>query len=340
MTAENQLPQKRPYLTPDDTPPSKRQRSDSPNTALNIPETPGTYPVEAPSNEYHVYRQTLQRSIALALEAAGFDGASQQALESFTLTTESYLDSLCGDVMSYANHARRSMAIPTDFELTIQDFHIPKKRLAPYKTNAVPLENIRGPEKETELSETEEGRSFNDLPCLSDELSGKGDKESKTYIPSFLPDFPSVHTYQYTPVDIDSVTVKQPFHDSSNPNAPPVPDWRGNPKKIREAAAVQAKQAEEALRKLVRASKVASLKDLRSTAEKNPHSRMRYELWHDAMKDLVGEKKGGGASNGDDAARGDVAGHSMIVNADKKFHRRQVPRSGRKKMVEALAGKT
>lgn len=310
----------------------KRQRTESLSNAITL-ETPGTYSVDEPANEYHVNRKTLQRSIALALEHVGFDGASEEAMESFTLMTETYLKSMCQDVMSYANHARRNMVIPTDFELAFRDFNLNEKHLRRHRRNAIPPENIKAPQKEKDELETQDGKAFKDLPCLSEELSGKADKETKSYIPSFLPDFPSTHTYKYTPTDIESVTVRQPIHQpTTNANAPPAPDWRGDPKKTREAAAVQAKQAEEALRKLVRASKMASLKDLRSTAEKNPISKNRYDLWEEAMKDMLGEK---GA-----AAREDVADHSMIVNAQKKYHRREIPRSAKKRKVDTLPGKT
>lgn len=331
MSADSQSGQKRAPSTPSDNPPTKRHRTESPVFTTSL-ETPGTFPVDEPASEYHVNRKTLQRSIALALEHVGFDSASEEAMESFTLMTETYLKSMCEDVLSYANHARRNMVVPTDFELAYRDFNIDEKKLKRHRRNAIPPETISVPEKETDDTDRKEVKSFKDLPCLSEELSGKRDKETKSYIPSFLPEFPSTHTYKYTPTDIESVTVRQPIHQAStNANAHPTPDWRGDPKKTREAAAVQAKQAEEALRKLVRASKMASLKDLRSTAEKNPMSKKRYDLWEDAMKDMLGQN---GA-----AAREDVADHSMIVNAQKKFHRREVPRSTKKRRGDALSGK-
>lgn len=331
MSEDSQSGQKRAHPTPNESLSTKRQRTESPST--NNPfETPGTFPVDEPTDEYHVTRKSLQRSIALALEHVGFDGASEEAMESFTIMTETYLKSLCDDVMLYANHARRNMVIPTDFELVYRDFNINETHLRRHRRNAIPPEKIKAPEKDTNETQTKESKAFEDLPCLSEELSGKGDKEAKSYIPSFLPDFPSMHTYKYTPTDIESVTVRQPIHQANaNAHAPPAPDWRGDPKKTREAAAVQAKQAEEALRKLVRASKMASLKDLRSTAEKNPISKKRYDLWEEAMKDMLGEN---GA-----AAREDVADHSMIVNAQKKYHRREIPRSAKKRKGDTLSGK-
>lgn len=177
-----------------------------------------------------------------------------------------------------------------------------------------------------------------DLPTLDERLSGKDDKDAKIYIPKSFPDFPSIHTYKSTPTDVESVTVRGHDADPEGTAKRGSPDWRGDPKKIREAAALQAKQAEEALRRLVRASKQASLKDMRSTAEKNPVSRERYNQWEDAMKELLQEQ--GRANGADGTARGEVADHSMVVNAQKRFHRREVPRSAKRMQVpDALRGK-
>ncbi|PSR89010.1 Bromodomain associated-domain-containing protein [Coniella lustricola] len=295
-----------------------------------------TYPVPEVANEYHVNRTGLQRSIALALEHVGFDCASQEAIESFTVMTETYLSSLCEDVMSLANHARRNMAIPTDFELSLNYFNINLTDLKKHRRNAVDQEKLGSRKNEVEFQTK---TTFNDLPILDQELSGKPDKDIKAYIPRYFPEFPSTHTYKYTPTDIESVTVRTPIYETNGEgkgNAPPAPDWRGDPKKIRDAAAVQAKQAEEALRKLVRASKMASLKDLRSTAEKNPIAKVKYDLWEDMMKDLIKERPGKDADG--NTAREDVADYSMIANSQKKYFRREIPRSQKKKMGAALGG--
>ncbi len=99
---------------------------------------------------------------------------------------------------------------------------------------------------------------------------------------------------------------------------------RGDPKKVREAAATEAKQAEEALRGLVRASKVNALKELRSVAERNPYSKERYSLWEAAMREMMtdADKGKGKASAGSPAGRGEIADHSMMVNSQKIYHRR------------------
>lgn len=245
--------------------------------------------------------------------------------------------------MSMANHARRTMAVPTDFELSLNYHNINLNDLKRHRRNAIPKEKIKGPERQEEEAANGKpklNKTFTDLPCLDKELSGKEDKDVRPYIPKYFPDFPSTHTYKYTPVDIESVTVRTPIHEAARTakaNTQPIPDWRGDPKKIREAAAVQAKQAEEALRKLVRASKMASLKDLRSTAEKNPITKNRYDLWEEAMKEMLQDQ--GLANGSDNAAREDVADHSMIVNSQKKYHRREIPRSSKKRLADTVGGK-
>lgn len=87
----SESPRKRPSLSVDDDPPMKRQRAESSNTTrpveISIADL-GTFPVAEIQDEYHVNRAGLQRSIGLALQHVGFDCASQDALESFTLMTE------------------------------------------------------------------------------------------------------------------------------------------------------------------------------------------------------------------------------------------------------------
>lgn len=368
--AESDMEASRKRASPfEDGPSPKRQRQDSttlaepkpkpnPNRPLKSLVDGETFAVPEVPNEYHVNRTGLQRSIALALEHVGFDCATEEAIESFTVMTETCqslrsppfsflwtltiirlladLSSLCEDVMSLANHARRNMAIPTDFELSLNYFNVNLTDLKRHRRNAIDQEKLKASKSDTE---SQDQNTFKDLPILDEELSGKSDKDTKAYIPKYFPDFPSTHTYKYTPTDIESVTVRTPIYEANGEgrgNAPPAPDWRGDPKKIRDAAAVQAKQAEEALRKLVRASKMASLKDLRSTAEKNPIAKAKYDLWEDMMKDLIKERRGNDRDS--DAAREDVADHSMIANSQKKYFRREIPRSQKKKIGAALGG--
>lgn len=132
-----------------------------------------------------------------------------------------------------------------------------------------------------------------------------------------------------------------------------------DPKHIREAAAVEAKQAEEALRGLMRASKVNKLKEVRAAADRSSLNKKRYILWEAAMRELIvdsrQQQRGGGSSrpggalgspvNGSQsmdaspskvaksaaaALREEIADQSMMVNAEKVYHRKEIPRKARK----------
>ncbi|KAG6359060.1 hypothetical protein INS49_012580 [Diaporthe citri] len=331
-------PKKRASPASDDTPgPAKRQRTQSSSTANSAESpVPALLPtrIDGPPNFNEQHRMELRRAITLALGHVGFDSASEEALESFTHMTETYLSSLIEDVKIIANSARRSQAIPTDFDISMKRFNINLTHMKPHRRPPILQERI----KATYTTEMFLDGETMDLPTLDERLSGKDDKDAKTYIPKSFPDFPSIHTYKSTPTDVESVTVRGHDADPEGTAKRGSPDWRGDPKKIREAAALQAKQAEEALRRLVRASKQASLKDMRSTAEKNPVSKERYNQWEDAMKELLQEQ--GRANGTDGTARGEVADHSMVVNAQKRFHRREVPRSAKRMQVpDTLRGK-
>lgn len=240
--------------------------------------------------------------------------------------------------MSMANGARRTQAIPTDFELALKSFNLSTSALRPHRKPPVPRPKLQ-PTFTTQQF-LDEGETI-DLPCLDDELSGAADKESKQYIPASFPRFPSIHTYKYTPVDVESVTTyTNAAHDKDGTAKRGVPGCRGDPKKMLEMAAKEAGQAEDALRRLVRASKTASLKDLRSVAEKNPASKERYELWEAAMKECLTENSNLSGNNigGSDAVRKEVAEHCMIVNAQKKYHRKEIARTA-KRMRDGVKGK-
>lgn len=205
------------------------------------------------------------------------------------------------------------------------------------------------------------------LPLLGVELSGQSDKESRSYIPNSFPAFPSIHTYRNTPIDVDTVTVKgsglryddgsmlvfsseEATAEASGPGLGYAPLLGGtvrsrDPKRIREAAAVEAKQAEEALRGLMRASKVNKLKEVRAAADRSALNKKRYTLWEAAMRELIVESKHqqqSTASQGIDGypsaiakgaaavVREEIADQSMMVNAEKMFHRKEIPRKARK----------
>ena len=286
--------------------------------------------------------------------------------------------------MRFTIAGRRSQPIPLDFGLSLARFNVGTSALRPHLRN--PIHHSKriqkpAPDKPTEECDFDQlhclpkrrKSNHGDLPLLGDELSGQSEKESKSYIPSSFPAFPSIHTYRNTPIDVDSVTVQGSglrYDDGSLLLLPseeataedrelglgyaPLLDGTTrckDPKRIREAAAVEAKQAEEALRGLMRASKVNKLKEVRAAADRSLLNKKRYMLWEAAMRELIVDTKKKHQRRGSvptdplqstdlsplkvakstaAAIREEIADQSMMVNAEKMFHRKEIPRKARK----------
>ncbi|KAK3395229.1 hypothetical protein B0H63DRAFT_462859 [Podospora didyma] len=297
----------------------------------------------------------LRRSIALSLQQAGFDSSAPDAMESFMFMAETYLSQLVNKVKMFANASRRSHAIPRDFEESLKAFGLTTSALQPQKKTPIP-KSKRIPTYEP-LPNNDP--IIEDLPILGEELDGAADKASKPYIPSSFPPFPSIHTYKYTPESVEAESVTDDWGafgpevasqsirgtESSQPKGqrPLAPEEipRGDPKKLREAAAKEAKAGEFALRRLMRASKIAKQKEVWSSAQREPARRERYNLWEAAMRELIeeddkskGKEVSTSAMHGE-KGRFEIADHSMIVNADKRFYRKEVPRTGSRKAAAA-----
>lgn len=105
---------------------------------------------------------------------------------------------------------------------------------------------------------------------LGPELSGRADKDSRSYIPKNFPPFPSKHTYKSTPV----YTKRE-----------------NDPRKIREKATEEGILAEQSLRKLMAAQK-AGIQKL-NVGKKKRSARMKAsdKLWEAAMADLLEDEK-------------------------------------------------
>jgi hypothetical protein len=284
------------------------------------------------------------------------------------LTRSEDLASVLEDIMTFANASRRSYPVPTDFELTLKRFNLTTTALKPHLRPPVP-KSKRLPTWEPVAIEQHTDAS---LPVLGPELSGNAEKEAKSHIPTLFPSFPSIHTYKSTPLVREYSPPKDDW-GQFNPEVPsqsvisqsqtqvgshtqtPTPASRrplasdeiprGDPKKMREAAAKESKYGEEALRRLLRASKIAKQKEVWSTAQREPPRRLRYELWESSMRDLIEEETRGqgkdvdaGAVHGA-AGRFEIADHSTIVNAETAFHRKEVQRTGtRKALASGHAG--
>jgi hypothetical protein len=155
--------------------------------------------------------------------------------------------------------ARREHPIPTDFEHALRRHNVSVSSLKPH---------LKPPVSKTQLFPgyvdvlPEDLDAYTTLPLLGEELSGQPDKDEKEYVPSSFPDFPSKHTYKFTPQEDTSI------RDS---------------KKIREEAARTAQQGEDALRRLVRASKMRKQKEVKNLVERDAHGKERFRLWESTM---------------------------------------------------------
>ncbi|PKS07428.1 hypothetical protein jhhlp_006031 [Lomentospora prolificans] len=259
----------------------------------------------------------LKRSIALALDHVGFDAADAEAIESFTLAAEEYLASLLGVLKRQALSARREQPTPVDFEKMLRTFNLPVDSLKPHVRHPV-LANRLVPK--TKTIPAPDGPYLRPLPTLSEELSGKPEKESKEYIPSLFPDFPSRHTFVSTP--------REETQSKKDPNA------------MREHISKAAKQGEDALRGLLRASKVRQQKEVRSQAQRYPASRERYRLWEQAMEKMMKPQDGQLAPQDDALAKplaDRIANASMIVNSSTDTLRREGVRTTRRPAGRTIA---
>lgn len=149
-------------------------------------------------------------------------------------------------------------------------------------------------------------RDFKPLPLLGPELSGQADRDIKPYIPNSFPQFPSKHTYKFTPQN-DTRTR--------------------DPKSIREEAALNSQQGEDALRRLVRASKMRKQKEAKLLVERDNQGKERFRLWESTMKRFMG------GIRTDSNGQVEIADHSMIVNGDAIFSRKDATRLGKRPMT-------
>lgn len=200
-----------------------------------------------------------------------------------------------------AASARRECPAPVDFGKMLKRHNVPVSSLKPHLNPPIPKE--KAVPVYAESITLDEG-DFTTLPILSIELSGQPDKDTMPHIPKAFPDFPSRHTYNFTPQE--DVIIR-------------------DPKKTREQAAKTAQEGEEALRGLVRASKMRKQKEVKALVERDPEGKERYRLWEATMKKFMGM-----AGRGEHSDQVEIADHSMLVNSDATFGRKEVSRLGKR----------
>lgn len=140
--------------------------------------------------------------------------------------------------------------IPQDFEFALQQAYVGTDELTPYikaskSEKTIPtLLPSPPPEEDEDLF-----GAFSGIPVLSKELSGEDERQQTSYIPAHFPQFPSKHTYRFTPVFTERET---------------------DPRRIRELGMEDSRQGEEALRKLAR----AAFKDTHATGTGKSEKRL------------------------------------------------------------------
>lgn len=151
---------------------------------------------------------------------------------------------------------------------------------------------------------------------LGPELSGAKEKAKRTYVPSHFPNFPSTHTWQNTPV----------FTEREK-----------DPRKIRERATEEGILAEQALRKLMAASK-AGLQRQGGRDRQNAQRQKSEQMWVETMNELEKDEQGKdeeaaltrpmeidfgySALSGPKKADEEKLEGGMLVNYDRKFWRK------------------
>jgi transcription initiation factor TFIID subunit 8 len=105
------------------------------------------------------------------------------------------LESLIEETKRFALASRRERPTPVDFETVLRRYNLPVASLKPHLKH--PINRAELPPKYIDTALDKE--AYVVLPLLGEELSGQSDKDSKPYIPSAFPDFPSRHTYSFTP---------------------------------------------------------------------------------------------------------------------------------------------
>ena len=194
-------------------------------------------------------------------------------------------------------NSRRSQPIPADFQYALSAFDCPLLSLKPHLKPPVPRSETL---IQLEEMPAEEKEAYCSLLKPNDELSGESDRQKMLHIPTGFPSFPSKHTYKWS----DKESTRET-----------------DPRKIREQAATNAKMAEEALRKLVKAGKIGQERNVKKNASKDPASKQRHELWGSTLESfMAGKQKPIEAGPAKDDNAGDD--RNMVVNADRKYMRK------------------
>ncbi|KAI2605696.1 uncharacterized protein GGS25DRAFT_352157 [Hypoxylon fragiforme] len=281
--------------------PAKRQRSTDIESRSSTP--PEVYSDAKPAYEVinrptagDLGREGLKRSIALTLQAVGFDSAKNDALENFTELVDTYTMRFMSDLRRIANGARRNTLIPTDFETVLHQQDVELSALKPHLKHPIPKELLEPSYYNPVIEDTE--YLHKPRPYLGEELSGQREKEERPWIPKNFPPPPPPYTYRFTPIE--------QTRDISKEQA---------------EAEIAAKKGEVALRRINRAARISRQKELNALAERDLLSKQRHHTWESMMGSVLPEA--GSSSKGGQ----EIADNSTIVNFGGRYGRKGVPKT-------------
>jgi len=217
------------------------------------------------------------------------------------------MEHFIADLKTSSMTARRDQPIPTDFESTLKLYNTPISSL---RDRGQCIEDRQVLEPSFYKVDTKDPDFVRPLPTLGEELSGDIEKKKKEYVPQRFPGFPSKHTF------ISTLPEEDPT--------------RRDAKKTREAAAQAAKQAEDALRGLLRAAKMSQQKEIRKQVERHTASRDRHSRWEKLMAQKMKEDGLHLDEANDEEFQTGIANYSMIVNWAGDTLRAQVSKGGRR----------
>jgi transcription initiation factor TFIID subunit 8 len=235
-----------------------------------------TVRLASPSQDEEKIHVLLTRSLALALEVAGFEGADPTAMESFraeveecriwlryelkeVLLTAPDITQFLADVRLSMLSCRRIQPIPQDFLYALQAKQLSLNSLIPQLHPLVPPDKSQFSLDEEPIAKDEAVNAAVLRRILKDEPTG----QTTTYIPPNFPAYPSQHTFKSTPV---------------------YSKREEDPRKIRELAMEEGRLAEQAIRRLLSASSGQISADFGADrGSKKSLRAVRDEIWKETM---------------------------------------------------------
>lgn len=232
---------------------SKRQRlTVMQHHSLKVKQ-PGLDFLHASPQDGKIIEDELTKAVCAILYDIGFTNIRTGALESFRALVQeckcrvllssalmidkhTVMTHFCSRVVQSMNSCRRHQPLPQDFTNALAQFSLTPSSLEPELSIPAPpavfQTRIYPPSPEPTPTPDLE-------PILRHDLSGAEDKRRRDYIPSHFPSFPGQHAYKDTAIFVERET---------------------DARKIRELTTQEGMLAEQALRKLMQASKAGKRK--------------------------------------------------------------------------------